>query len=84
MPQWLHGTAPRPTPGRVDRLPMLHEAPRHVWSLDWEHRRQDRQHVSRGRPDAGEQEAEILRGLAADDAVRDVRDDSRCLFFVWF
>ena len=66
-----------PTPGRVDRLPVLHEAPRHVGSLDWEHRRRDGQRVSRDRPDAGEQEAKISRGLAADDAVR---DDSRCPF----
>ncbi len=66
-----------PTPDREDRLPAHHETPRHVGSLDWEHRRREGQRVSRGRSDAGEQEAKISRDLAADD---EVRDDSCCLF----
>ncbi len=48
-----------------------------MYGLHWEHRQLDGQRLSRGRPDAGEHEAETSYGLAADDAVR---DDSLCSF----
>ncbi len=54
----------------------LHEAPRHVglWKWDTDHAADSV--VCEGDPDTGDRQAEVSRGLAADDAMR---DDSHCL-----
>ncbi len=73
-----HGAAA--TPGQVDRLLALYEAPRHARSLIRDHQLQCGRRILRGGPDVGERAGEISSGLVTDDAVR---DDSRRLVFLF-
>ncbi len=72
-----HNTAPLAHTRTRDRLLAFHEASRHVGpTRDTDHAADSV--VCEGDPDARERQAEVSRGLAADDAMR---DDSHFLSF---